>query len=166
MKTITFTGLNSRGTASLPVPKGIPKKLRYPMLRFSPTFRTSSLAVSLLVGTSLLYAMPAMQQDPANPQSTAAPDNSAQNKGQTDTAEKQGRSPEDREIARKIRKSIMDDKTMSTYAKNVKIIVRGGAVTLMGPVNSEDEKKQIGDLAAQAVNGSDKVTNQLTVKPS
>jgi len=136
------------------------------MLRFSPTFRTSSLAVSLLVGTSLLYAMPAMQQDPANPQSTAAPDNSAQNKGQTDTAEKQGRSPEDREIARKIRKSIMDDKTMSTYAKNVKIIVRGGAVTLMGPVNSEDEKKQIGDLAAQAVNGSDKVTNQLTVKPS
>jgi osmotically-inducible protein OsmY len=136
------------------------------MLDLTRKYRLSALAVSLLVGTSFTYAMPAIHQDPANPQSTQAPDNSAQNKGQTDTAEKQGSSPEDREIARKIRKSIVDDKSMSTYAKNVKIIVRGGAVTLMGPVNSDDEKKQIGDLAAQAVNGADKVTNQLTVKPS
>ncbi|WP_263354640.1 BON domain-containing protein [Acidicapsa acidisoli] len=136
------------------------------MLDLSHKYRTSALAISLLAGASFAYAMPAIQQDPANPQSTPAPDNSAQNKGQTDTAEKQGSSPEDREIARKIRRSIMDDNTLSTYAKNVKIIVRDGAVTLKGPVTTEDEKKKIGDLAAQAVSGADKVTNELTIKPS
>jgi hyperosmotically inducible protein len=136
------------------------------MLDLVRKYRISALAVSLLVGTSFTYAMPAMQQDPANPQSAPAPDNSAQNKGQTDTAEQQGSSPQDRALARKIRRSIMDDNTLSTYAKNVKIIVRDGAVTLKGPVTTEDEKKKIGDLATQAVSGADKVTNELTIKPS
>jgi osmotically-inducible protein OsmY len=49
------------------------------------------------------------------------------------------------------------------YGHNVKIITRNGAVTLKGPVHSEEEKQAIASKAADVV-GQDKVTNQLTVK--
>jgi Predicted periplasmic or secreted lipoprotein len=65
--------------------------------------------------------------------------------------------------AQKIRKSIVGDKSLSTYGHNVKVIVRSGVVTLKGPVQSEDEKKNIGAKAAD-VAGADKVQNELTVK--
>ena len=37
----------------------------------------------------------------------------------------------------------MDDKTLSTYAHNVKVIAQDGQVTLKGPVRTEDEKKVV-----------------------
>jgi osmotically-inducible protein OsmY len=37
-------------------------------------------------------------------------------------------------------------------------------VTLKGPVHSEDEKSAIAAKAAEVAGGSDKITNQLTVK--
>jgi osmotically-inducible protein OsmY len=37
-------------------------------------------------------------------------------------------------------------------------------VTLKGPVHSEDEKSAIASKAAEVAGGSDKITNQLTVK--
>ncbi len=47
--------------------------------------------------------------------------------------------PSDREIARNIRASIRKDKSLSTYAHNVKIISQAGKVTLKGPVRSWTE---------------------------
>jgi hyperosmotically inducible protein len=44
----------------------------------------------------------------------------------------------------------------------VKIITKDGAVTLKGPVHSDEEKLSVG---AEAAGGADRVTNQLTVKP-
>ena len=38
------------------------------------------------------------------------------------------------------------------------------AVTLKGPVNSDEEKQTVASKAAEVVGGPDKVTNQLTVK--
>ena len=58
----------------------------------------------------------------------------------------------------------MDDKSLSTYAHNVKIVAQGGAVTLKGPVRSDEEKKTLVSKAEE-VAGSGKVTDQLTVKP-
>jgi hyperosmotically inducible periplasmic protein len=49
----------------------------------------------------------------------------------------------DRTLTQKIRKSVMADKSLSTYAHNVKIISQDGMVTLKGPVRSDDEKKTI-----------------------
>jgi osmotically-inducible protein OsmY len=92
------------------------------------------------------------------------PDNTAANKQQAPTADQQKETPEDRELAQKIRKSIVGDKSLSTYGHNVKVIVRNGVVTLKGPVKSEDEKKSIGDKAAEVAGGADKVQNELTVK--
>ncbi len=65
---------------------------------------------------------------------------------------------------KKIRKSIMDDKTLSTYAHNVKVIAQNGKVTLKGPVRSEEEKRAVEQKAA-ADAGDGNVVSELTVKP-
>ncbi len=91
------------------------------------------------------------------------PDNTANNKGDTQTADKQSNSKADREITAKVRKEIVDDKDLSTYAHNVKVITNNGVVTLKGPVKSEDEKAKVAELAASVVS-ADKITNELTVK--
>lgn len=80
------------------------------------------------------------------------------------TADQQKENRSDREISRQIRQSIIKDKTLSTYAHNVKIIAQGGMVTLRGPVRSEEEKKSIEAKASQVV-GEGKVTSELDVKP-
>jgi hyperosmotically inducible protein len=64
----------------------------------------------------------------------------------------------------KIRKAITADKTLSTYAHNVKIITLNGAVTLKGPVKSDEEKQKVASMAANIVSAN-KVTDELTVKP-
>jgi osmotically-inducible protein OsmY len=91
------------------------------------------------------------------------PDNTGVNKQNNTTADQQKETAEDRELAQKIRQSIVSDKSLSTYGHNVEVIVRNGMVTLKGPVQSEEEKKSIESKAAD-VAGADKVTNKLTVK--
>ncbi|HWY47208.1 MAG TPA: BON domain-containing protein [Bryobacteraceae bacterium] len=71
----------------------------------------------------------------------------------------------DRELTRQIRKAIVSDKSLSTLAHNVKILTRDGAVTLKGPVKSDDEKKALEDKAS-SVAGNGKVTSELTVGPN
>ena len=58
----------------------------------------------------------------------------------------------------------MNDKSLSTYAHNVKIITQEGQVTLKGSVRSESEKQTI-ETKATEVAGANKVTNELNVKP-
>jgi len=98
-------------------------------------------------------------------QTQAAPDNSGNNKVQnhSKTADQQKENTSDRELTAKIRRAVVSDKSLSTYGHNVKIIVAGGAVTLKGPVHSEEEKQSIAAKAAEVV-GQGKVTNQITVK--
>ena len=105
----------------------------------------------------------ARAQDQTSPPSSTAPDNSSRNKDHDKTAESQKENSSDREITQKIRQSIMADKSLSTYAHNVKIITREGQVTLKGPVRDENEKATIASKAAE-VAGAGKVNNQLTLK--
>jgi hyperosmotically inducible periplasmic protein len=124
--------------------------------------RKRALACCVLVALCFLpIALHARGQ--AQPAASTAPDNSAKNKAQQTTADQQKENTADRATTKKIRQSIMADKSLSTYAHNVKIITQNGAVTLKGPVNSEEEKQSIASKAA-AIVGQDKVTNQLTVK--
>jgi osmotically-inducible protein OsmY len=69
----------------------------------------------------------------------------------------------DRELSAKIRKAVIADKSLSTYAHNVKIISQNGTVTLKGPVRSGEEVKSLTAKAAEAAGGMDKVVNQLAV---
>jgi osmotically-inducible protein OsmY len=64
---------------------------------------------------------------------------------------------------RKIRRAVVADKSLSTYAHNVKIVAQNGKVTLKGPVHTEDEKKTI-DSKATEIAGAGNVDSQITVK--
>lgn len=81
------------------------------------------------------------------------------------TADDQKNNKSDIQISADIRKSIVGDKSLSTYAHNVKIVTRGGMVTLKGPVRTEDEKGSV-EAKAKEVAGADKVTSQITVVPA
>jgi hypothetical protein len=116
---------------------------------------------ALALGASLIAAPAVWPQDPQQP----APDNTKRNRNQTDpSADQQKMNPADRAITQKIRKAIHEDKSLSTYAHNVKIITQDGKVTLRGPVRSEDEKSNLQAKAVE-VAGQDNVTNQLEVAP-
>jgi hyperosmotically inducible protein len=96
----------------------------------------------------------------------AQADNTKRNKRDRDpgavTADQQGESESDREMTRKIRQAVTDDGSLSTNAKNIKIVTRDGRVTLRGPVNSEDEKRKVEKFAV-SVAGQANVTNQIEV---
>ena len=80
------------------------------------------------------------------------------------TADQAKNTTNDREIMQKIRQSVMADKTLSTYAHNVKIISQHGKVTLKGPVRSEEEKTAIMKMATD-VAGDGNVTDQISIAP-
>ena len=98
----------------------------------------------------------------ASPQS--APDNSQQNQNHAKTADSQPNTAADRATTAKVRKAIVEDKGLSTYAHNVKIITMNGQVTLKGPVKSEEEKQTIASKAAEVAGSPDKVNNQLSIR--
>jgi hyperosmotically inducible periplasmic protein len=98
----------------------------------------------------------------------SAPDNTKTNQGDANkgatTADQQKMNAADRSITKEIRSFIMKDKSLSTYAHNIKIITQDGKVTLKGPVRSEDEKAAI-ESKAVAIAGANNVTDQLEVAP-
>ena len=79
------------------------------------------------------------------------------------TADQQKENKSDRELTREIRRAIVQDKSLSTYAHNVKIVAQGGTVTLKGPVRSEEEKAAIEKKAADLAGGAANVQNDLQV---
>jgi len=117
-------------------------------------------ATALLSGSVL--AGPIQQDQQPAPDNTKSNQGDA-NKGAT-TADQQKMNPADRATTKQIRSALMDDKALSTYAHNIKIITQDGHVTLKGPVRTEDEKTAIGEKAAQ-VAGAENVTNHLKVAP-
>lgn len=119
-------------------------------------------ATSLLLGVSLAAGPIPQEQQPA-------PDNSKTNQGDGNkgaaTADHQKMDPADRNITRQIRASIFKDRSLSTYAHNIKIITRDGKVTLKGPVRTDGEKANI-EAKAAAVAGAANVSSQIEVAPA
>jgi len=125
-------------------------------------------AVRTFLCTTLLLGIGAfaLAQEPTGQQ--PAPDNTKVNERDRSkdepTADQQKDNRSDQDITQQIRKSIVADKSLSTYAHNVKIITQGGQVTLKGPVRSDDEKRTV-EAKATEVAGENKVTSELSVKP-
>lgn len=69
----------------------------------------------------------------------------------------------DIKLAAAVRQAIVQDKSLSTLAHNVKLVASNGVVTLRGPVRSEQEKSSVGKCA-EHVSGVSRVDNQLDVK--
>jgi len=122
----------------------------------------SLVGATLFLSASLVAGSVQQDQQPA-------PDNSKTNQGDASkgamTAQQQKMDPADRNITKQIRSSIYKDKSLSTYAHNIKIITQDGKVTLKGPVRSADDKASIAAKAI-AVVGADNVTDQLEVAPA
>jgi hyperosmotically inducible protein len=121
---------------------------------------------AIVLGSCLLLgaSMPAKVMLDQDTQQTA-PDNSKVNQNQNPpTADQQKMNPADRDLTKKIRMALHDDKSLSMYAHNIKIISQDGKVTLRGPVRSDDERAAI-EAKAVAVAGDGNVTNHLHVAP-
>jgi hyperosmotically inducible protein len=100
-------------------------------------------------------------------QASAGADNTRMNTrdagAATQTPQGQSNAKGDRDTLATVRKTIVQDKSLSTAAHNVKILVSGGAVTLRGPVKSEEEKGKI-EALAKSVAGVTRVDNQIDIK--
>jgi hyperosmotically inducible periplasmic protein len=118
----------------------------------------------LLLGVAFV---PVLAQDAASKPATGS-DNSAINqrdRNQSEpTADDQQNNRSDLEITKEIRRSLTQDKSLSTYAQNVKVIAQNGKVTLKGPVRSADEKSAVLAKAAQ-VAGEANINDEMTVVP-
>lgn len=91
--------------------------------------------------------------------------------GQTGTSAKSARvtaddqstsSYRDTELTRQVRERIVQDGGLSTAAKNITIVTRGGKVTLSGTVANQAEKAKIESIA-RTVSGATSVTNQTVI---
>jgi osmotically-inducible protein OsmY len=120
-----------------------------------------AMALGLLVSQGAARIAAAQDQPPAT-------DNTKTNKRDRSktapTADQAKNTVNDREIMQKIRKAVVGDKSLSTYAHNVKIISQDGKVTLKGPVRSEEEKTKIVQMATE-VAGAGNVTDETTIVP-
>jgi len=115
----------------------------------------------------LVVFVPAWAQDSTS-SSQMARDNSKVNQQDRQpsepTADQQKNNRSDLEITREIRRSLTQDKSLSPYAHNVKVIAQNGKVTLKGPVRSDDEKSAVLAKAAK-VAGQENINDEMTVVP-
>ncbi|MBC3918468.1 BON domain-containing protein [Undibacterium sp. CY18W] len=79
------------------------------------------------------------------------------------TPEDQANTPEDRTLLAAVRRSVVQEKSLSVMAHNIKIMVDAGAVTLRGPVKTADEKSKV-EKIVQTVKGVSSINNSLDVK--
>lgn len=125
---------------------------------------TKTILKAVIATTALGFAATALGQSP----STVPADNSKSNKldpsNTSSSADAQKDNATDRSLTQRIRQSVMADKSLSTYAHNVKIVSANGTVTLNGVVRSEAEKSTLA-AKASAVAGEGKVINDLKVSP-
>ena len=102
------------------------------------------------------------------PEATPKPDNTKINRRGRDsseaTADQQKTNAADQDLTKKIRQSIMADKSLSSNAHNIKIISQNGTVTMKGPVQSDNEKKTVMEKAVAVAGSPDKVTDEISVQ--
>jgi hyperosmotically inducible protein len=125
--------------------------------------RHSKVALTILFCTAVVIGY-AQTTDTSTPKPDNTKVNTRDRNAAEVTADQQKANATDQELTSKIRRSIMADKSLSTYAHNIKIISQNGAVTLKGPVKSDGEKKAVVAKAVAVAGSADKVTDQVSVK--
>ncbi len=71
---------------------------------------------------------------------------------------------QDLDKTQKIRKALVEDASLSTNAKNIKVITVNGTVTLRGPVDSAEERNKIVAKAKPIAGGQ--LKNELEIQSS
>ena len=114
----------------------------------------------VVLSAALMLPGPSMQAQ-------TAPDNTKVNKQDQNSsapnADNAKNTSSDTKIMADIRREVVKDKSLSTYAHNVKIVSRHGKVTLRGPVHTDQEKTTIEQYATK-IAGEGNVTDEITVK--
>ncbi|MFY9559308.1 MAG: BON domain-containing protein [Terriglobales bacterium] len=127
-----------------------------------------SLILVLLGSFGSLWAQDATQtQQPTDQGSQAAPDNTTKNQRDRSksepTADQQKENKSDRELAQQIRRALVKDESLSTYAHNIKVIAQNGEITLKGPVKSAEEKQAVEAKAAEVAGAAHRVKSEIEV---
>ena len=115
----------------------------------------------LALFTTAAIAGSAWSQD-ANADNTGK--NTRDRSEETLTATDQSNDGSDIKMTADIRKMVVMDGSLSTMAKNVKIITIDGTVTLRGPVETKEEKAAIESHAKHG--GAKMITNEIEIKKS
>ncbi len=129
-------------------------------MNYRDTLYGVALAAGLIIGTAVGHAQTTSQTAPDNTKVNARDRGAA-----AKTADRQGNGKGDLDLTREIRRAILADKDLTTYAHNIKVITRDGHVTLKGPVHTPDEKAAL-EATATKIAGAGHVTNQISVTPA
>ena len=121
------------------------------------TLAGMALAVGLIAGTAFAHAQTPTQTPPDNTKV-----NTRDRAAGAKTADQQSNAKADVDLTQKIRRAIVDDKSLSTYAHNIKVISRDGHVTLKGPVHTAEEKSAL-EAKATEIAGAGNVSNQISI---
>lgn len=121
------------------------------------TLAAIALAAALIVGPVAVHAQTASQTPPDNTKV-----NTRDRTASAKTADQQGNSKADVDLTQKIRRAIVADKALTSYAHNIKVISLDGHVTLKGPVHTPEEKSAL-EAKATEIAGTGNVTNRITV---
>jgi osmotically-inducible protein OsmY len=126
---------------------------------------TKAAACAAVVTAAFAFAGVAAANDD---KAKTEPDNTKRNEAIVErnapTAESQSNDKGDMELTAKVRRAIVDDESLSTYAHNVKIVSNNGSVYLSGPVRTEAERQAVERIAA-GVAGKTKVKSDVAVAP-
>ncbi len=93
-----------------------------------------------------IVLVPSWAQDTTSKPATAGDNSKVNQRDQNKTeptADQQKENRSDLDLTKEIRQSLTKDKSLSTYAHNVKVIAQNGKITLKGPVRSDDEKSAV-----------------------
>lgn len=112
---------------------------------------------------SIIFALAAATSFAACKSRSNSPDNTAHNKDPITRAngDKAAQSGTDLDLTQKVRKTLVEDDTLSTNAHNVKVVAEGGVVTLTGPVDNDTERTKVVQLASAA--GATGVVDHLEI---
>jgi hyperosmotically inducible protein len=123
-----------------------------------------SLSTALVAGLLTITAVTAQTTESAAKHDTA--DNTKANAIDRNSAAKtpldQSNDKEAIDVTAGIRRAVLDDKSLSMSAHNIKIVTEGDVVTLRGPVESAEEKKRIEALAVKTAAGK-QVRNEISI---
>jgi hyperosmotically inducible periplasmic protein len=129
-------------------------------------FLKSAMPPTFLLGMLIVAQSPAWSQDPPAGSSGAPADNTAVNardkQSGTIKSTDQPNNKTDIQLAASVRQAIINDRSLSTSAHNVKLVAASGVVTLRGPVATTAERTRVGDIVSK-VAGVTSVDNQLDI---
>lgn len=119
-------------------------------------------AVSMLVG-SVAFATEQVPNTVVQADNTEV--NAERESAGLKNASDAGQKETEVKLAASIRQAIVDKKNLSTYAKNIKIVVTGTEVRLAGPVRSAAEKREVESIARTEAGNMASVVSEINVAP-